>query len=578
MAEYGKKQNWIVLSGLVGLSFLFFQFFYPYHLFLKEQIQLFLYTPDYFFSYFNKPAWMVCYTGDFLTQFLYLHGGGAVVLSLILALEWLLSSVIIKRITSANNSAVWALLPAFADWILHCDTLHSISVSVGFLLVLVLFLIYSSIRNPLFSLGEGLITALVGYWLAGSSFLIFPFLIVASDWRNVQHNWYKWILIGIIVFSIPVLLRHSFLLTSIQSFIFPAFKIQSILLPISFIVAVSGAFILKKFEIRYSKVASIIIPLAFILMLIAGIKMNANFNFEKILSLDSETYFGNPDRVIELSKKYDLRNRQATYFTNMALAQKGELPEHLMEYYQPSYLGLIMPVGPGDNWQSIFVSSEVFFLMGDMNMAQHSAMLGNTFSPYQRSSRMMRRLAEINLINNDSAAANKYLWILSKTLFHKKWAESRMAMNHASFSNDWLSAKRSQIPQDDLLRKSNDYLVSLNFMVNQNPYNLIALDYLLCYHILNKDLVSFRKVYDKYGRSLQRPVPAVYGEALLIQLLISRATPEEAISYSINPEKLKDFADYTRQYEQTKGDMSALKERFGKSYWFYYHFATIQKK
>ena len=578
MAEYGKKRNWIVLLGLVGLCFFFFQFFYPYHLFLQEQIQLFLFTPDYFFSYFNKPAWFSGYTGDFLTQFFYLHGGGAVVLSLILALEWILSSVIIKRISSTNQAAVWALFPAIADWILHCNTLYSVSVSVGFIVVLALFLIYSSIRNPFLSFAFGLIAAFTGYWLAGNSILIFPFLIVASDWKDIHHHWYKGLLFGAIVFSIPWLLRHSYLLTNIQAYIYPAFNIRSILLPVSFLAVVSCAFILNRFEIRHSKTLVVIIPLTSICMLVAGITMNANFNFEKILSLDNETYFGNRDRVIELSTRYDLKNRQATYFTNMALASKGELPEHLLEFYQPSSLGLIMPVGPGDNWQSIFVSNDVFFLMGDMNMAQHSAMLGNTFSPYQRSSRMMRRLAEINLINGDSAATGKYLRILSKTLFHKKWAENRMAMNHASASNDWLVKKRSQVFRADVLRKSNDYGVSLNYLVAQNPNNLVALDYLLCYHLLNKDLVSFRKVYDQYARSVQRPVPAVYSEALLIQLLISRATPEEAIAYAINPEKLKDFADYTSLYEQTKGNMNALKDRFGKSYWFYYHFATIQKK
>ena len=191
---------------------------------------------------------------------------------------------------------------------------------------------------------------------------------------------------------------------------------------------------------------------------------------------------------------------------------------------------------------------------------------------------MISRLAEINLINGDSAAAGKYFRILSKTLFHKKWAEKLQAMNHSAVSDSWLTEKRSQIPGKDILRKSNNYLVSLNFLVEQNPGNLIALDYLLCFHLLNKDLKSFMKVYDQFGRLNKRPVPSVYSEALLIHLITSQATQSEALSYAINPRKLKDFADYTQLYEKTKGDMNALKDRFGKSYWFYYHFATILKK
>jgi ATP/maltotriose-dependent transcriptional regulator MalT len=205
-------------------------------------------------------------------------------------------------------------------------------------------------------------------------------------------------------------------------------------------------------------------------------------------------------------------------------------------------------------------------------------MLGNTFSPYQRSSRMIRRLAEINLVTGDSAAALKYLRILSKTLFHRKWAESQVKMIQSSETNKWLAGKRSQVSDADLLRKSNDYLSSLQFLVEQHPDNLVAVDYLLCYLLLNKEVKLFRENYDRYYLKLNRPVPKVYAEALLIQLVADRASQQEAQSYFINPEIVTRFTEYTRIFEQTSGDMNALSKQFSKSYWFYYHFATIQKK
>lgn len=578
MTSYEKKQFGFVALGLTFLSFLFFQFFYPYHLFFKEQIQLFLYTPDYFRSYSNHPAWLTSYAGDFLTQFFYLRGGGASVLSLLFLIEWILASFVIKRITLSKNAPLWALLPVAIDWILSCDLLHPVSFTVGFIVLLILFLIYSTILNRWLSLIAGVLMALYGYPLIGSSFLIFPLLILAYDWKKEPFNWAKYLLIVATAFSIPFLFRYNFLLTIFQSYIFPAVKWQSMLLPAFLMLALTGAFLLKRFETRYPQMIVSTLSIAFIVLLFFGIKANASFYSEKILSLDNEYNWGNNDRVIELSKKYDLKSRNATYFTNMALAKKGMLPEYLMEFYQPAAFGLILPVVPDENWQTIFVSNEVFFLMGDMNLAQHSAMLGNTFSPYQRSSRMIKRLAEINLINEDSAAANKYLQILTNTLFLKKWAEDRLAMNHASASNKWLTEKRGQIPGADTLRKSNDYLSSLSFLVGQNPNNQIALDYLLCNHLLNKDLNAFRKVYDEYGRFIKRPVPSIYSEALLIKLYSQQASKEEFTNYSISPQKINDFVAYTKLFDQSKGDLNALKERFGKSYWFYYHFATILKK
>ncbi len=578
MKGYFKTYNWVLPVGLVGFSFVFFQFFYPYHLFFKEQIQLFLYTPDYFLSYFKKPAWLAAYSGDFLTQFFYLRCGGAAILAFLFCIEWLLSVIVLKRITSSAKAGLWALLPASTDLALHCNTLHGVSVSVGFILVLCMFLIYAALSEVWISYAILTIFSLTGYWLLGSSFLIFPFLVLAYDINSHRVHWIKWIIVLAITFAIPPILRHHYLLTPIQSVIFPAFSKQSLLLQVALLLAVISSFFLRKFESIYLQLISFGILTVFALVLSVGIKIKADFNLEKILSLDSETYFGNPDRVIELSKKYDLRNKQAAYFTDMALAQKGLLAENLLDFYQPFSLGLIPSVTPEENWQSIFVSNEVFFLIGDMNMAQHSAMLGNTFSPYQRSSRMIRRLAEINLVTGDSAAAVKYLRILSKTLFHRKWAESRLNMIQSAETNNWLASKRSQISNADMLRKSNDYLLSLQFLVEQHPDNVIAVDYLLCYLLLNKDIKLFRENYDRYYLKLNRAVPKVYAEALLVQLVADRASQQEAQSYSINPEILTRFTEYTRIFEQTSGDMNALNKQFSKSYWFYYHFATIQKK
>ena len=332
-------------------------------------------------------------------------------------LEWLLCTFVIRRVSAIKNATLWGLFPVGIDWILHCYLLHRISVSVGFIAVLILFLIYSTITKPGLSTAAGLIMALIGYWLFGSLFLVFPLLIVAEFGKKDRFRLFKWLLIGAVASLIPLVMRHLFLLTSSQAYIYPATALQSMILPVSLIFMLLGSFFQKRFEVKYPRIINATLLFSFVFLLFLGILKNANFDLEKIYRLTANIILGIMNRVIELSQKYNLKHRSATYFTNMALAKKGVLPEHLLDFYQPASHGLIMPVGPRQNWQSIFVSNEVFFLLGDMNLAQHSAMLGNTFSPYQRSSRMIKRLAEINLINEDSAAANKYLRILTKTLF-----------------------------------------------------------------------------------------------------------------------------------------------------------------
>ena len=54
-------------------------------------------------------------------------------------------------------------------------------------------------------------------------------------------------------------------------------------------------------------------------------------------------------------------------------------------------------------------------------------------------------------------------------------------------------------------------------------------------------------------------------------------TEEDFQTYRFTPEVLQDFQEYTRMYEQNQGNGAALQSRFGKTYWFYYHFATMKK-
>ena len=67
----------IPLWGIV--CFAFFQGWYHFHFFYQEQNQLFLASSDYLLTYFEKPAWLSCLLGDWLTQFYYyLYAGPAI--------------------------------------------------------------------------------------------------------------------------------------------------------------------------------------------------------------------------------------------------------------------------------------------------------------------------------------------------------------------------------------------------------------------------------------------------------------------------------------------------------------------
>lgn len=568
----------IILTCLIlgAASFLFFQFAYPYHFFFREQMQLFLFSSDYFFSYLNKPAWLACYLGDFFTQFFYLRGGAPVVLSVVFILEYFLVTKTIKRITANSQSWLWAILPPAIDWVLYLKLSYNLASSFSFILALVLFFAYENLLNrKLPSMVFGVLISGAAYWFVGSSVFIFPVLAVLLHRTTRSKSMLKWNILFFICWISPYFFLNIFLLPMKDLYLFPGTKLQTVALPVGTVFSICMAAAFGKLKRQAAWCTKLLVSLIVVFLVLAGVFRNANINLEKILSLDSEMYFGRPDKVLSLVTKYKLKNRYASYFTNIALAKQNLLPEKLLDYYQPESMGLILPVTPNQSWETIVFSSEVFFLFGDMNLAQHSAMLGNTFSPFQLSSRMIKRLAEINLIVGDSAAATKYLRLLDKTLFHRNWARAHKNSIRTGKYSNWIEQKQMLLPKNDTIRKPNDYLAALRFLVEQNPKNTTALDYLLCGQLLDKDLKGFKSTYDKYRKPQNKAVPKTYSEALLIVLYLQNATKEETLSYGISPQKMSDFIEYSQSYNLNNDTMQALRKKFGKTYWFYYHFATL---
>jgi len=563
---------------LLASIFLYFQLVVPYHIFFKEQIQLFVYDTSYILSYFSKPGGLACLTGDFLTQFLYLKGGGAVVISLLFVFEWLLTVGILNAFRVKQWSLLIALIPVIAEWIVVGEITFSIAMLVAFVFVLLAVYIYTFIRNKWISIGYGIIFIPILYVLLGGAMFLFPIAILLYEISFDRKRYLYWLLIIAFAAIIPYLFRTHYLITVIQAYFYPYSGIKQE--PGILIMAVILFFASFK-NIRKQQVTVLSFSLSVLLILafgIGGLAATTNLQREKVLGMATEAYFENWDKVLKIAEKSELKNQIATYYTNMALSKRMQLGDRMMEFYQPFVSGLFLPVNQDSGWYVIFFSNDVYFYIGDMNMAQHSAMLGTTFSPYLRSSRLIQRLAEINIVTGDAPAAMKYIRMLESSLFHRKKTEQlkEMALSVNPDDYSWLQNKRNQIHTTDVLRSSQNPQISLELLVKDNPDNKAALDYLLAFHLMNKNIPAFFNVYSTCCKGKTGYVPKVYAEALLIYLAGAKATPEEVAEYHINPQIIKDFNEYTQLYERSKGNLELLQEKFPHTYWLFYHFATIK--
>lgn len=281
-----------------------------------------------------------------------------------------------------------------------------------------------------------------------------------------------------------------------------------------------------------------------------------DFILEKDFAVNNEYYFGNYDKVVDIVRSSDEKTSQMLFFYNLVYAQHGELPDHLQDY-TPNYLGTFDRIGPDTPRQTINNMNELYWALGDMTFTERAAMMTNVFSPNNRNVRMIRRLAECNIVSGDSLAAEKYLRILDKTFAYSKWAKHVRA-----HGKDIYQSKMERVNRRDTITVSDNAHFLMMQLLDADANNIAALDYILCSTLLLKDIYNFKRDYDRYCMDTRNPrLKRLYQEALCIWLAGNNAQQAEWQRYIQRQDVMQQFMEYNSQRGNPK---------FKGTYWYYY--------
>jgi len=277
-------------------------------------------------------------------------------------------------------------------------------------------------------------------------------------------------------------------------------------------------------------------------------------DYERMIGLDVECVRENWDKVLELSK-VDLYMEEASYCYNLAHAMKGNLGETLLDHSQNHHLTLLFPVSSERAVFSNTLAGEAWFQLGDMTVAEQSAITSLQASPRHTGARFLVRLARVNLISGEDAAATKYLDILSKTLFYGKWARSRMPGHQDESVRAELARARARMMRRDFVHHSDNPRAVLHELLKADPGNRAAREYLLCFDLMGYNLDGFIEDYvpDKIKGHL-------YNEAILIWLSQhDRLNPEEVARFGVDMSEVDRMNRFGRN-----------PNAFRNTYWYYY--------
>lgn len=145
-------------------------------------------------------------------------------------------------------------------------------------------------------------------------------------------------------------------------------------------------------------------------------------DLEKTLAVDCEYYFGNYNKMMHIVEKEENPNQYMKFYYNLVMAQNHCLSANLLKF-PDNNLGTFETLGPNTPTLTIKTLNELYWVLGDMTFCERAAMLANVCSPNNRNIRMIKRLAEVNLVKGDYQATRKYLRILQKTFVWQRWAD-----------------------------------------------------------------------------------------------------------------------------------------------------------
>ena len=566
----------IVMTVLSGVAIYgFFAFRYPYHLHFQEQYQLFESTWDYFAAVAAVPGGFADWAGRFVTQFCYYAPVGAVLMAVLLCGVQLLTWAACRRKTLTLYAL--SFLPSVLLLAFYCDENALAGAAVALILSLAAAVLIRRVSKDGLRLIVATLLVPVLYMACGPLMVVYILLFALCERNGAQ----KWFFIGGMV-GLAVLCPF------VSRYIFPYpmdrlyagvhyYRYHNILPGLLWMaavasVAVVGLSCLRTRQLRDKwKVPAG--SLLFLLIAAFGTFLTlktADFSKEEWMRYDFMVRMQMWNRIMLTADRRNPDTPKTVSCLNLALSKSGRMADSQFEYFQNGPDGLLPPFVRDHT--SPVSTSEIFWQLGMVNTAQRYAFEAQEAIPdFQKSARLYQRLVETNIVNGDWDVARKYLKALQHARFYRKWARETRALLDAGT----IFERRPELARARKLRlKDHDFLFSdtemdsmLGLLNVEHPENTMALEYLMAWALLKKDLDRFVECIGL----LQTPqMPKAYQEALLLRWVMTHSNFEGLPPYLSRSHARRINAFLTDMQSGKTEDQ--MRQAYGDTYWFYYYY------
>lgn len=294
-----------------------------------------------------------------------------------------------------------------------------------------------------------------------------------------------------------------------------------------------------------------------------------NTSNQDIWRLNHHAYMEDWDAILNFVSDKPMNNYLFMNYANMALANKGELANRAFHYYPKGMNSLLTTVNSTGTVR--LLASDIHYTVGCIAEAQQHAFEAQVTFPQSMGIQTMKRLVKTNLIFGHHAVAEKYLSLIAKTTFHRKWAQkySQFLHNDQAIEADAeLGEKRRSLSQQNRFAMFYGWTPELQDILEVNPENRKAKEYLGLSFLMNKDLKGFQLFLDKYyGTGKDRTLPLSFQQAVM-----ALDQPDKVKAYNVSSSVKEQYAQFMRQYAQNRQNpnlKNVMHRSFGHTVWYY---------
>lgn len=563
-----------LFSLMLFLSiFLFLWLSCPQYLLYQEQNQLFLFTDNYFRNAVSVPGGFADWLSEFVVQFCYVPLYGALFIAFMLTLTQVFLGLACRRCACPMAAFILSALPVMLYVGAMGDENILLSLASAMMLTALFTYLYTIWpRRGGLAAGVALYTGFcMLYWLAGP----IAFILISSygilrrqpvgtvallSWLTVRDAHRLWlqqyplsdIMLGINYYRIPETYPSIF------------FVIACVMALVPLVVLV------RKKESPLAVCAAIVAVAVF-----AFIYVPSSFDKDKsrILAYDSLVRQGRWTDIISRAEKENPSDHFSLQAVNLALAMTGQLPESMFRFEQKGPEGLIGK--PKLDNTSQLITQEALFRLGLTNAAFLTAFdLQESIMNDRKSGRLMKRMAECQIVNGNYDVASKYIGILRKSLYYADWARQAEAL----LGNDsaveahpvYGPLRRNVFGKEAFYDSGQIDRICAILTADSEGANTLAWQYFCAAAMLRGDLDSLMGmcglVAERFGL---RQLPRHVQEAIALSWTFSHPT-FDGIPFPISAEVRQTTADLARAMMANRDNPAAWKAAAPGSFGVYY--------